>query len=149
MSRRHDPAPLPEVDVHDRGDGSADVVVNGHRAGWPVPLAELGTVLATIADRAGGPVRVAVHQPDGTTHHDTITPPQPPIADPRPAGLARGWLVVGGFRPGEPVDAAKVIATGTAGPDGTVRVRVGRRTPRRPVLLVGRVSGFLVRPEPR
>ena len=73
------PVVLAQVIVTVDESGRARVRVDGieHPDG-PVDRERLGGVLASVAEAADGPVRVEIHEPDGTTlrrHPPTPAPP--------------------------------------------------------------------------
>ncbi|WP_245979689.1 hypothetical protein [Gryllotalpicola protaetiae] len=141
-------------------DGSMTVAVDGtHLA--PEPLAprwqrdSFARVLDQLTEQRRSPMRVEVHEADGTVFTDIVTPgksrrPQPEIDHARPAPKVGPELVVlhgEGFVPGEDVAIAVVIAYGDAAPDGTMRGLLTAdqlaTSPTREVILLGRVSGTL------
>ncbi len=141
------PAVLPQVIAMLDDAGSARVAVDGiERLDGPVSRDELGGLLAEIAEKAGGPVRVEVREPDGSRYADILQPqPRPP--EPRKEQDARTEepaLRGEGFLPGEPVLVAVVATTIHAGPDGTASLT---DTPGSggEVVLFGSVSGTIVR----
>ncbi|KQW42621.1 hypothetical protein ASC77_23425 [Nocardioides sp. Root1257] len=149
------PAVLSTVHVTIDGDGRLAVDVDGR----PYPTApgcireDLRGVLDEITANLRTPVRVDVHENDGTTYSDIAMPPEPtphvdtiPAApvDARQPGQAR--LSGAGFHPGEDVAVAYVVCTKTAGADGradlqlppAMLVRSGRK-----MLLVGMTSAAI------
>jgi hypothetical protein len=60
-----------------------------------VGRAELGTVIASLAEQAGTAVRVEVHESDGTVHADIIEPPPSPDS----TSGSGGWVGPEGFLP--------------------------------------------------
>ncbi|MGP5735657.1 hypothetical protein [Candidatus Corynebacterium faecigallinarum] len=156
------PVVLPQVVMIVGDDGAMTVTVDGtpyepeefappwRRESFPV-------ILDTLTGQRRAPVRVEVHESDGSTFTDIVTPRPPTRAPaettPQPAATqdagARLVEVAGeGFVPGEDVAVAVIVrhasatATGTArhlldqaelGPDG-----------RGEVLLFGRISGTAV-----
>jgi hypothetical protein len=141
-------------------DGSMTVAVDGaHLA--PEPLAppwqrdSFAQVLDQLTEQRRSPMRVEVHEADGTVFTDIITPgkrrrPQQELDHARPAPEVGPELVVlhgEGFVPGEDVAIAVVIAHGDAAPDGTMRglltAEQAGASPTREVILLGRVSGTL------
>jgi hypothetical protein len=88
-TRRRQPAAtgddtLPRVVLRPDPAGGMHVTVNGHAAPGSIPVVEVGRLLSTVADRAGRPLRVEVHQPDGTVHTDILNPPLATPAPPSP-----------------------------------------------------------------
>lgn len=124
------PAVLPQVVVTVAEGGGMRVTLDGaEQAGGPLTDTELGSLLASLAERVGGPIRVEVHDPDGTCYADILQPP--PTAAPAPAletatddGLSAEapMLSAGGFLPGETVAVAPVAMTVTADRHGTITV---------------------------
>lgn len=153
-ARAHDepvvPAVLPQVTVTVDERRQARVRLDGiDHPDRAVSRDELGGVLAGIAERAGGPVRVEVREPDGSRYADILQPHPPEPA----AGVRAGTAVAGvvlrgeGFMAGEPVLVAVVVTTVPAGPDGTVSL-TGLPLAARPVgeaILFGSTSGATVR----
>jgi hypothetical protein len=123
------PVVLPQAVVTVDDSGNARIVVEtvDHPEridcpDGPIGRDELGTVLASIAEQVGGPVRVEVREPDGSRYADILQPCLPePAGDPeRPETSADEPVVAGGgFLPEETVLGAVVVATTQAQPDGT------------------------------
>jgi hypothetical protein len=117
----------------------------------PVDRRRLGAVLASIAEQVGGPVRVEVREADGSRYADILQPhtPEPGEDDKRaPIAAEDGPVLRGeGFLPGEPVLVAVVATSIAADADGTVRLPVYPRAPRRvdELILFGTGSGTIVR----
>ncbi len=149
------PAVLPQVTVTVDERRRARVTLDGiDHSDRPVSGDELGGVLAGIAERAGGPVRVEVREPDGSRYADILQPrPRPTAtgtgtgseeqASPVEVPMLRGE----GFLPGEPVLVAVVTTTIDAGPDGTVSLTdlPLRHRPAGAAILFGSTSATTVR----
>lgn len=154
------PVVLPHVVVQAHDDDAVTITTDGcDMAGTVVRRADLGAALAAIADQAGGPIRVEIHEPDGTRHVDILTPPPPATADVpmRPAQKRRRRrrdieIAGDGFLPGETVLVATTVRTETADHTGHVTVRLDRRTPATKAaagtLVFGTVSSTLLLAEP-
>lgn len=151
------PAVLPEVVVaiDDAGQGRI-VVDNIGRDGiedspGSFDRRELGAVLTAIADRARGPIRVEVREADGSRYADILQPHTPETEDddePAPVTVEDGPALRGeGFLPGESVLVAVVATSIAADADGTVRLLVSPRAPRRvdELILFGTGSGTIAR----
>lgn len=105
------PVVLPQAVVTVDDSGNARIVVEtvDHPEridcpDGPIGRDELGTVLASIAEQVGGPVRVEVREPDGSRYADILQPCLPePAGDPeRPETSADEPVVAGGgFLPEE------------------------------------------------
>jgi hypothetical protein len=160
---REEPVPvtLPHVVMDVASDGRMTVTVDG-TAYEPEPFApawrreDFARVLDQLTAQHRSPLRVEVHEADGTTFTDIITSstrrrPQPePAPAPPPSRRVMPELVAlhgEGFVPGEDVGIAIVIAHGDAAPDGTMRALLtaeqANASPTREVVLLGRVSGTL------
>lgn len=139
--------------VHD--DGTMTVTVDGapHE---PEPFAppwrreSFPAIIDALTDRRRTPVRVEVHEADGTVFTDIITPGRRrhPTPEPEPAALPVPSLAAlhgEGFVPGEDVAVAVIVAHSDAAPDGTARGLLTREllaaSPTREVVLLGRISG--------
>lgn len=85
---------------------------------------ELRPVLDEITTKLGTAVRVEVHEADGTTYSDIQTPPEltePPSSKPSPEAAVPA-LTGTGFRPGEQVALAYVVARQEADADGNAAI---------------------------
>lgn len=153
------PVVLPQVVVQAHDDDAVTITTDGRDvADTSVRRADLGAALAAIADQAGGPIRVEIHEPDGAARHVDILTPPPPAADPpmRPAQKRRRRrrdieIAGDGFLPGETVLVATTVRTETADHTGHVTVRLDRRTAGRAAagtLVFGTVSSTLLLAEP-
>lgn len=132
------PVVLAQVIVAVDESGRARVRVDGieHPDG-PVDRGQLGGVLSSVAEAADGPVRVEIHEPDGTRYADIL---QPPSGRPAPAPCqeqdagtpARGPVLrAEGFAPGETVLVAVLTTCIPADADGTVCLLAAPKRPRR------------------
>lgn len=161
------PAVLPHVVMTVAADGSMTVTVDG--VGFdPNSFAKVwrregfATILEAITRQRRTPVRVEVHEADGSVFTDLVTPapdagrppiPPPPAPAGRPARPGRRILAGEGFLPGEEVAVGLVAAHVRAAPDGTARAVLPARptsvAPAGEVILFGRVSGTMLigRPE--
>jgi hypothetical protein len=145
------PPVLPLVGAHMHQDGSLDVYVDHDQHESPSRLTrgDLPRILGQITARLAAPVRVEVHEADGTVFTDIATPDpaqRPPRmrGEPMPLSLSSGEIGGGGFLPDEQVAVAVVVAHRVAGPDGTARLRLPPvLLADRPgvVFLLGRTSG--------
>ncbi len=145
------PSVLPMVIVTVDENADAHVTVDGveHSEG-PIDRGQLGGVLASIAEAAGGPVRVEVRESNGTSYHDILTPP--PRLAPRKKQHARSpagapLLRAHGFAAGETVLVAVLATSIRAEADGSACLLA---TPKRPgrfgeLILLGMVSHRTVR----
>ncbi|MCO5294465.1 MAG: hypothetical protein M9882_06115 [Homoserinimonas sp.] len=148
-------------------DGAMTVTVDGV-AHMPAPFAPgwrreaFPTILDALTARYRSPLRVQVHEADGSTFTDIITPPrerptpkpwetQPPVAvvsPPVPAAQPVLHQVAGaGFVPGEDVAVAIIHAHTDASSDGTARTLLTAEQTAlavtSEVILLGRISGTL------
>lgn len=146
---------LPLVVVRPHSEESVTITVDGQQvSGAAMSRAELGQVLGGLAEQAGGPIRVEVHEPDGTRYADIITPPPAPLdrstgtVQKRRQRRRHGVEVAGGgFLPGETVLVAVTVRTETAGHTGRATVRLDHRaTPdgAGSVLMFGAISSTLL-----
>lgn len=157
------PIVLPHVVVEVAENGTMTVTVDG-TVYEPEPFAppwrreSFAHVLDRLTERHHCPLRVEVHEADGTTFTDIITPGKRRLSPPEPTAAQREIpeLLVRrgeGFAPGEDVAIAIVVAHGDAAPDGAMRAVLTAdqlaASPTREVILFGRVSGTLTigRPE--
>lgn len=133
-------------------DGTLAVAIDGvpHMEGRQLRRSDLGQVVEEIACEADEPVRVEVHENDGTTYTDIVLPPRPDAVqadlDPpvhRPAGSG---ITGGGFIPGEKVAIAYVLARQDADREGTATLRLPPavlRARTEHLVLVGLDSGLI------
>jgi hypothetical protein len=138
------PVVLPLVAVAAQPDGTLQVEVNGGQYGGAVARADLGRVLDRITDELDSPVRVEVHELDGSTFVDVVTtrtdnvPEDAQMSSPAGTAPVLGEIGGAGFAPGEPVAVAVVVADRTADVDGAVSFRVP------PALLAGRIGDVVL-----
>ena len=109
-------------------DGRLEVSVDGqpHAEDRRLSRDDLRSVLAEITASLGTAVRVEVHEADGTTYSDIDTPEENAIttaAEPEPEA-ATPALAGAGFRPGEQVALAYVLARQEADADGNAAINL-------------------------
>lgn len=133
--------PLVEVVVND--DGFLDVRLDRepYAADGTVTRDDLASVVKSIADDLGAPVRVEVHESDGNTFTDIVTPK--PRSTERSAADQTPAEAVDGFLPDEEVSIAVILGRHHHGVDP-----LENRLPpallaahRGNVVLLGRTSG--------
>ncbi|MBS3940483.1 MAG: hypothetical protein KG028_05940 [Actinobacteria bacterium] len=79
------PVVLPLVLIRTEDGDTVTITLDAHPvADAAVPRAQLGEALTQIVDQLATPVRVEVHEPDGTVHADILTPPTPQPTGPPP-----------------------------------------------------------------
>ena len=133
--------PLVEVVVNDTGFLDVRLDREPYAADGTVTRDDLASVVKSIADDLGAPVRVEVHESDGNTFTDIVTPrPRPTehrAADQAPTETADGFL------PDEEVSIAVILGRHQHGVDP-----LENRLPpallsahRGNVVLLGRTSG--------
>ena len=122
------PVVLPIVRFDIDTEGRLEVSVDGqpHAEDRRLSREHLRSVLDEITTSLGTAVRVEVHEADGTTYSDIETPavnaaqdavePEPETATPALAGT--------GFRPGEQVALAYVVARQEADADGNAAINL-------------------------
>lgn len=162
------PAPpiihVPHVRVAVAPDGALSVTVDGAPFTAPEALRPLrrdtfGALADHLTAALDSPIRVEVHEADGSTFTDILTPPRrrsrfaaPEPAFPQqasaPAAAVPAVLFevsADGFVPGEDVALAVIVAHSDAGPTGHGRALLQHHllelAPTREVLLLGRISG--------
>lgn len=125
------PVVLPVVHVVVSSDGHLEVDVDGtpRDLGRRMTRSDLRTALDEITADLGVPLRVEVREADGSTYADIAVPPTgsapttAPTAEtsplPAPAALASA-----GFKPGEDVALAYVVARQPADSDGSAAVNL-------------------------
>jgi hypothetical protein len=143
--------PLVEVTVDSTGDVSVLLDREPYSADGGLQRDGLKGVLDDIAADLGTPIRVDVHEADGSRFTDIITPPRPATQHPRVEAAGRTRTAIAsafgisgdGFTPGEEVDVCVVVARQLAAEDGTARLRLPPAVlaDHPSVLLVGRASG--------
>ena len=133
------PVVLPQVVVRVNKDGMLDITVDREPYDTDVPLTrdELHRLLNTIAGNLASPLKVEIHEPDGSVFTDFITLEPEPAAQPaKPVrssvSASTGEVSGDGFLPDEEVAVAVVVAHQVANADGIA----GLRLP--PALLAGR-----------
>ena len=100
---------------------------------------ELRAVIDEITSDLGAPVRVEVHEADGSTYADIATPSgssAPPEAEPSPTAPSPA-LAGAGFQPGEEVALAYVVVRQNADAEGNASLNL-------PPALIAATSGGLV-----
>lgn len=137
------PVVMPLIEVMINDDGYLDIRLDRepYAPDGAVTRRELGSIVESIADDLGAPVRVEVHESDGTTYTDIVTPEgratEQTVADqvPEPSPPA--------FLPDEEVSVAVILGRHQRGADS-----LERRLPpallaahRGSVVLLGRTSG--------
>jgi hypothetical protein len=158
------PVVLPHVVMTVAADGSMAVTVDGQE--YPPPQfappwtrASFAPIVDGLLGERACPLRVEVHESDGTAFTDIITPrprrvPQPdPLASAEAAPPARVVPQVvevtgEGFIPGEDIAVGVVTGHSDADGDGVVRALLtgdqAATSPTGEVILLGRVSGVVV-----
>lgn len=125
----------------DIGDGGQlRVSVDGQPYANDRPLSrdDVRAVLDEITTRLETAVRVEVHEADGTTYSDIETPPKLPYpASPTPKAAAH-ILAGAGFRPGEQVALAYVVARQEADANGNATINLP------PALLAASRNGLVL-----
>lgn len=146
------PVLLPLVEVAISEEGCIEVLLERepYAADRTLQRAGLRDVLADIAADLGTPVRVEVHETDGVTFTDIVTPrasavPSEDLVE--AAAVPVGEVSGAGFTPGEDVAVAVVVAHHVAGSDGTAQLRLPPALlAAHPglVVLMGQTSGVVV-----
>jgi hypothetical protein len=133
--------PLVEVTISETGYLTVTLDREPYSADGTWQRDDLKRVLDEIAADLGTPVRVEVHEADGSTFTDIVTPDRPQLCVVEPAPLKNAPSVVrgvagrvicgvagevsgGGFFPNEEVAIAVVVAHQVASSDGTARLRL-------------------------
>ena len=151
------PVVLPLVEA--RIDSAGGLAVTVDREPYVIPAnvvpagrPALTRILDEITTRLASPVRVEVHETDGTTFTDIVTPrpstPAPSVPAELPADLPPREHA-GGFVPGEQVAVAVLVSHVTADETGSAQVRLPAALMakyRGAVVLVGRTSGTVALP---
>lgn len=122
--------------------GRLEVSVDGqpHADDRRLSRSDLRSVLDEITARLGTAVRVEVHEADGTTYSDIETPAEstaPNAMEPEPE-TATAALAGAGFRPGEQVALAYVVARQEADANGNAAINLP------PALLTGTRQGLVL-----
>ena len=140
--------PLVEVTVDTDGNLAVTLDREPYSADGALQRGHLQRVVEGIASDLGTPVRVEVHEVDGSTFTDIVTPgPRP--ADPSTKQVQRKALASafgisgGGFTAGETVEVCVVVAHQTADDQGAAQLRLppALLADHPDVVLVGRTSG--------
>lgn len=119
--------PLVEVTVDQEGCLNVLLEREPYAADGALRRADLEKVLADVAADLGTPVRVEVHEADGVTFTDIVTPSVPagrPLGRFKSATTSVGEVTGDGFTPNEEVAIAVVVAHQVASIDGTARLRL-------------------------
>jgi hypothetical protein len=137
------PVLLPLVQVMVETDGHLTITVDREEyESEPIERGDLGRVVDEFTSRLGAPVRVEVHEPDGSMFTDIVTPRQvePDLSKqdvPRAEACSRFEIAGDGFAPNEQVAIAVVVAHQVASKEGTARLRL-------PPALIAEHSGIVV-----
>lgn len=167
------PPMLPVVTMTAQHDATLHVVVDGEPFGPPSfappwQRHSFAQIISEVVEQRHSPVRVVVHELDGTVYTDIVTAPLHPASlDQTPAELPpasaehdghapgeaepphRLPLQNGeGFVPGEEVAVAVIVRHTGAGSEGTARALMEPGlldlSPTHEVILLGRVSGTCI-----
>lgn len=164
------PVALAHAVITATGPGILSVTLDGEPVAPPEEgdqwsRSRFGELVDVLTDGRRVPVRIEVHETDGTTFTDIIhvTGPQksPPATNAesqkpakKPKTRKSGHLEVTGvgFTPGEVISAAVITTSTEAAPDGTATVKLPRNTTKNTnggrggtrVILVGRASGRIL-----
>ncbi|MGE3192539.1 MAG: hypothetical protein AB7L91_15265 [Dehalococcoidia bacterium] len=168
------PPVLPVVTMTVQSDSTLRVLVDGEPFGpstfappWQRP--SFAQIISSVIEQRHSPVRVVVHELDGTVYTDIVTAPLSYRPDPpalpeeqSPASAqheplepdktdSTHLLAVehdGGFVPGEEVAVAVIVRHTAAGREGATRTQIEPGlldlSPTHEVILLGRVSGTCV-----
>jgi hypothetical protein len=136
------PVVLSVARIHIDATGALAATLDGepYAADRDLHRGDLQGVLANITAHVKAPVRVEVTEADGTTYCDIATPAdQPSEADSAETTTepANSGIHGAGFRPGERVAVAYVLAHETAADDGSAELRL-------PAAALARRRGALV-----
>ncbi len=113
------PAVLPVITMTISTDGTMTVAVDGTpfeppRFGAPWVRASFAEIIDTVLLAHGSPVRVVVHEADGTVFTDLITRPLQgslsPSAPPQSPGRESRTPAESPFAPAAPIDATPLVA---------------------------------------
>lgn len=158
---------LPHVVVQVNGDGTLTVSVDGvpFEPGEFAPAwrrSTFGTLIDAVTEDRRAPVRVEVHEADGSTFTDIIAPGKRRRPEPAPkvesqekpsAGVELVEVTGDGFVPGEDVAVAIIVSYTDATPTGVARVLLDAAQldawATAEVVLLGWVSGTQVIARPR
>ncbi|WP_298865209.1 hypothetical protein [uncultured Microbacterium sp.] len=156
-----------------QSDATLRVVVDGEPFGPstfapPWQRRSFAHIISEVMEQRHSPVRVVVHELDGTVYTDIVTTPLHRVPDPSalpeqpPTSLQGGAPTPdktdstrhfalqndGGFVPGEKVAVAVIVRHTEAGLDGATRAQIEPSlldlSPTHEVILLGRVSGTWV-----
>lgn len=138
--------PLVEVTVDKKGYLTVTLDREPYSAEGALQRDDLQRVLNDIATDLGTPARVEVHEADGATFTDFVTPSRPAAESDTVArkALASAFGISGGgFTAGEQVEVCIVVARQIADDDGTAQLRLppALLADHPSVVLVGRTSG--------
>jgi hypothetical protein len=140
--------PLVEVTVDTNGSLAVTLDREPYSADGSLQRGHLKRLVDGVAADLGTPVRVEVHEVDGSTFADIVTP-QPCPAEPstkllQGKTLGSGFGISGGgFTAGETVDVCVFVAQGVADDEGTAQLRLPPAVlaDHPHVVLIGRTSG--------
>lgn len=173
QSKANVPPVLPVVTMTVQPDATMCVAVDGEPLGPPTfappwQRHSFAQIISEVIEQRHSPVRVVVHELDGTDYTDIVTAPlhpssldpseleQPPASTvgdaPAPDAPDPSHLLAlqndEGFVPGEEVAVAVIIRHAGAGAEGAARALIEPEllelSPTREVILLGRVSGTCV-----
>lgn len=155
------------LDIHP--DGSMHVTIDGTELPpedeWPWSRSAFPQIIDQASEDRSRPVRIEVHEADGTSFTDLLparprrTPPPEPDPAPEPATKSRTHrgeaklieITADGFIPGEDIACCLIASHTEAAPDGHARALVelkqatkALQTGAGEMLLIGRVSGHVV-----
>lgn len=140
--------PLVEVVVDERGYLTISLDREPYSADDVLTRDDLHRVIDDIAADLGTAVRVEVHEADGSTFTDIVTPTTRPVPDApvtRTALASAFGICAEGFTAGEPVEVCLVVARQIADEDGTTHLRLppALLEAHPQVVLLGRASGVV------
>ena len=148
VAREQVPAVLTQIVARFGDDGLMTISVDGQvLAGVPLGPDQLGSTIASIAERSRSPVRVEIHETDGTIWADILTPPatDAPNVESSAADSGSFSVTYEGFAPGEEVLIAEITRTVIADQDGAVRLLAHRHSGRdKDAIVFGTVSGTTI-----
>lgn len=146
------PVVLPLVQVTIDTDGYLAITLDRepYSADQTFQRDDLQRLVEGIASDLGTPVRVEVHEADGSTFTDILTPqtrPASPATTPtqRKALASAFGISGGGFTAGEQVEVCVIVARQVADEEGTAQLRLPPAViaDHPNVVLVGRTSGVV------
>jgi hypothetical protein len=147
------PFTIPVVIAEANPAGRLSVTIDGEQfTPEPISRAKFGSLLDEIIRKRGTALRVEVHEADGSSYTDLLTPPAGVEPEPHQSSLSAAdtaeapalFEVTGtGFVPGEEVAFAPILIHSSARSDGSVRSLVEFDGRVAEVLAYGRVSGTL------